>query len=162
VESPYRQVLAITPPIYEEMWVGGKAMYKLEPVIADGGEVIIYGPQINAISLVHDAAIRRIGYHVVEYFTGQWDRFATEPKLIMAHSTNVRGVGTFRNGVEHPRVRVTLATSLSEEVCTGVNLGYRDFRSIDLDAWRSRQGDDLLVVENAGQNLYRLKNGHRA
>ena len=159
VERPYQQVLAITPGIYEEIWVGGKAMYKLEPIIAEGGEVIVYGPQIKTISFMHDAAIRRIGYHVIEYFTKQWNRFSAEPKLIMAHSTNVRGVGKFENGVEHPRVQVTLATSLSEDVCRSVNLGYRDFRSINVNEWRSRQQDDLLVVENAGQNLYRLKNG---
>lgn len=158
VDHPYRTILSVTPDIYEDMWVGGKAMYKLEPVAAEGGEVIIYGPQIRAISFTHEQAIRRIGYHVIEYFTKQWNRFRKEPKLIMAHSTNVRGMGTFKNGVEHARVQVTLATSIPEEVCRSVNLGYRDYRTIDLDKWRSRQTGDLIVVENAGQNLYRLKN----
>lgn len=158
VDRPYRTILSVTPDIYEDMWVGGKAMYKLEPVAAESGEVIVYGPQIRAISFTHEEAIHRIGYHVIEYFTKQWDRFAREPKLIMAHSSNVRGVGTFDNGIEHPRVQVTLATSIPEEVCRSVNLGYRDYRTIALDEWRSRQTQDLLVVENAGQNLYRLTN----
>lgn len=159
VPTSYSTILAVTPPIYEEVWVGGKAMYKLEPVVSEGGELIVYGPQIRAISFVHEHEIRKIGYHVVEYFTKQWDRFSKESKLIMAHSTNVRGIGTYENGVEHPRVNVTLATSIPEDVCKSVNLGYRDYRSIDVKAWQSRQNEKLLVVENAGQNLYRQENG---
>ena len=155
VERPYRQVLGVTPSIYEEVWVGGKAMYKLEPIVADGGELIIYGPQMREISFVHGEEIRRIGYHVRDYFLKQWDLFRHESKLILAHSTNVRGIGTFETGTEHPRIAVTLATSIPEDVCRSVNLGYRDPRSINLDEWRRRQDDDLLVVENAGQVLYR-------
>ncbi|HEX9614512.1 MAG TPA: lactate racemase domain-containing protein [Bacteroidota bacterium] len=156
-EHLYKTVLAVTPPIYEDMWVGGKAMYKLEPVLADGGEIIIYGPQIRSVSFIHERAIRRVGYHVVEYFTKQWDRFAGESRLILAHSTNVRGIGTYSNGRESPRVRVTLATSIPEEVCRSVNLGYQDYRTIDIGQWKSRQNGDLMVVENAGQVLYRVK-----
>jgi nickel-dependent lactate racemase len=155
--SPHARVLGITPEIYEDIWVGGKAMYKLEPVVADGGELIIYGPHIRELSFTHGSDIRRIGYHVRDYFTRQWDRFSREPKLILAHSTNVRGIGTFEAGREVPRVQVTLATSIPEQVCREVNLGYRDPRSIDLNQWRSRQ-DEVLVVENAGQVLYRLQN----
>jgi nickel-dependent lactate racemase len=158
VDRPYPTILAITPNIYEDLWVGGKAMYKLEPIVADGGEVIIYGPQIRSVSFMHEEAIRRIGYHVIEYFTKQWERFSREPKLILAHSTNVRGVGRFERGTEYPRVNVTLATSIAMDVCASINLGYRNYRSIDLKEWHSRQDGDLLVVENAGQNLYRLRN----
>ncbi|MDZ7292598.1 MAG: lactate racemase domain-containing protein [candidate division KSB1 bacterium] len=158
VDKPYRQILGIAPEIYEEIWVAGKVMYKLEPVVADDGELIIYGPHIREISFVHGEIIKRIGYHVRDYFVKQWDRFRNEPKLILAHSTNVRGIGTFENGVEHPRIAVTLATSIPEEVCRSINLGYRDYRTINLDEWRARQNGDLLVVENAGQLLYRLRN----
>ncbi|MCA9115189.1 MAG: DUF2088 domain-containing protein, partial [Planctomycetaceae bacterium] len=31
----YRQVLSCAPPMYDELWVAGKCMYKLEPVVAD-------------------------------------------------------------------------------------------------------------------------------
>jgi nickel-dependent lactate racemase len=158
LDKPYRRILGITPDIYEEIWVGGKAMYKLEPVVADGGELIIYGPQIRTISFVHGEMIRRIGYHVRDYFVKQWDKFRNEPKLILAHSTNVRGIGTFEGGVEHPRIAVTLATGIPEDVCRSINLGYRDPQSIDLGQWRSTPGDDTLVVEDAGQVLYRLQN----
>lgn len=158
VQQPYRTILAITPSMYEELWVGGKAMYKLEPVVADGGELIIYGPQIREFSFVHGPLIRRLGYHVLEYFTKQWERFSKEPKLILAHSTNVRGDGRYEGGVERPRIRVTLASAISEESCRSVNLGFRDYRSINLDEWREKQNGDVLVVENAGQVLYRLQN----
>ncbi len=159
LEKPVKTVLAVTPPMYEEIWVGGKAMYKLEPVVADGGELIIYGPQIREISFVHGKEVEKIGYHVVEYFTKQWDKFKNEHKLILAHSTNVRGIGKFENGVEKPRITVTLATSVPEETCKRINLGYRDYHSINMNEWRAKQNGDLLVVENAGQNLYRLRNG---
>ena len=158
IPSPADRVLGVTPEIYEEVWVGGKAMYKLEPVVADGGELIIYGPQIREISFVHGAAIRRVGYHVRDYFLGQWEKFRGEPRLILAHSTNVRGVGSFEGGVERPRIRVTLATAIPEDICRSVNLGYRDPGSIDLDAWRRNPGRGDILVENAGQVLYRLQN----
>ncbi len=156
-EKPYRCILGVTPDIYEEVWVAGKAMYKLEPVVADGGELIIYGPQVREVSFVHGEAIRRIGYHVRDYFLKQWDRFSREPKLILAHSTNVRGTGTFDHGIERPRIKVTLATAIPEELCRSVNLGYRDPRSIDVARWKAGGGEADLVVKNAGQDLYRLR-----
>ena len=100
---PFHTVLSCAPPMYDEIWVGGKCMYKLEPVVADGGELIIYAPHIREISETHGAIIRRIGYHVRDYFLGQWERFKDEPWGILAHSTHVRGVGTYENGVEKPR-----------------------------------------------------------
>ena len=154
----YRQIIGVTPEIYDDIWVGGKAMYKLEPIVADGGEVIIYGPHIRELSFTHGKAIMRVGYHVKDFFMKQWKRFSTESKLILAHSTNVRGIGTFDNGGEHPRISVTLATSIPEEVCRKVNLGYRDPRSMNLDRLRAEQDDEMLVVENAGQVLHRLRN----
>jgi nickel-dependent lactate racemase len=156
VDHPYKQILGIAPTIYDDIWVAGKVMYKHEPIIADGGEVIIYAPHIKEISYTHGAAIRKVGYHVIDYFLKQWDKFTGVSRLILAHSTNVRGIGTFENGVEMPRVNVTLATSIPEDVCRSVNLGYMDYRSIDVEEWKSRQNGDLMVVENAGQLLYRL------
>ena len=158
LDRPCRRVLGITPDIYDDIWVAGKAMYKLEPVVADGGEVIIFGPHIKELSFTHGEAIRRVGYHVRDYFVKQWERFSREPRLILAHSTNVRGIGTFDGGREYPRVSVTLATSIPENVCRSVNLGYCDPRSIDLNRLRDHHDGDLLVVENAGQVLHRLRN----
>ncbi len=156
-ERPYHTVLSCAPSMYDEIWVGGKCMYKLEPVVADGGELIIYAPHIREISRTHGALIRRIGYHTRDYFLTQWERFRTEPWGILAHSTHVRGIGTCENGVERPRIRVTLATQIPEEVCRAVNLGYRDPRSLDAADFQDREGEGILYVPRAGEMLYRLK-----
>lgn len=157
LDKPVKRVLGLTPPIYEEVWVAGKAMYKLEPIVADGGELVIHGSHIKAISFMHGHEIERIGYHVRDYFTKQWEKFKDEPKLIMAHSTNVRGIGAFENGIERPRIQVTLATGIAQSLCEKINLSYRNIHDIDIERWR--EDPDTLVVEEAGQVLYRLKNG---
>lgn len=159
LDKPVKRVLGLTPPIYEEVWLAGKAMYKLEPVVADGGELVIHGPQVRAVSFMHGKDIARVGYHVRDYFVKQWERFAHESKLILAHSTNVKGIGTFDEGVEHPRIAVTLATGIARQDCEAINLGYRDWSAIDLQRWR--EDEDTLVVEEAGQVLYRLKDQER-
>ena len=160
LDKPVRRVLGITPPIYEELWVAGKAMYKLEPIVAEGGELIIHGPHVNAVSFMHGKDIARVGYHVRDYFVKQWERFAHESKLILAHSTNVKGIGTFDEGVERPRITVTLATSIGKAECEAINLAYRDVRDIDIA--RFREDEETLVVEEAGQVLYRLREEARS
>jgi hypothetical protein len=66
-------------------------------------------------------------------------------------------MGTFENGVEKPRVSVTLATKISPERCRKVNLGYRDPATIDPKAFEGREAEGVLVVKKAGELLYRLK-----
>ncbi|MEJ2293011.1 MAG: lactate racemase domain-containing protein [Deinococcales bacterium] len=155
----YRSVLSMPSPMYDELWTAAKAMYKTEPVIEDGGEVIIYAPQLTEISTVHGHLIRQVGYHVRDYFTAQWDRFKDLPWAILAHATHVKGSGTFEGGVERPRIRVTLATGIPEAECRAVNLGYRDPASIDPEAWAGREDEGLLLVEHAGEHLFRLREG---
>ena len=157
VAKPYQQVLSVLPEMYDEIWVGAKGMYKMEPVIADGGEVIIYAPHIRDISVTHGALIRQVGYHVRDYFVRQWDSFKHYPWGVLAHSTHLRGVGTYEDGVEHPRIDVTLATSIPEEICREVNLGYRNPKTIALEDWPTGEDGDRLVVPRAGEMLYRLK-----
>ncbi len=156
--QPFRQVLSMASPIYEDLWTAAKAMYKTEPVVADGGEVIIYAPHISEVSYTHGALIDQIGYHVRDYFTKQWDRFQQMPGGILAHSTHVKGHGSYdaATGIESPRITVTLATSISEERCRQINLGYLDYRTINPEAWRGREHEGLLLVERAGELLYRL------
>jgi hypothetical protein len=132
-------------------------MYKLEPVVADGGELIIFAPHLNKISQTHGRLIERIGYHVRDYFTKQWDRFQDVPWGVLAHSTHVRGTGGFENGVERPRVNVTLATGLPRELCERIGLGYLDPASIDVEAFAGREHEGLLLVRKAGEQLYRLE-----
>jgi nickel-dependent lactate racemase len=160
MDRPFKSVLAVAPEMYDEIWVAGKCMYKLEPVVADGGELIIYGAHIKEVSVTHGGLIKKIGYHTRDYFLAQMDRFHDIPGGILAHSTHVRGIGTYEDGVEKCRVQVTLATSIPEDECTAINLGYRDPASINPEDWRNREDEGLLLVERAGEVLYRLKQGN--
>lgn len=159
VDRPFQRVLAIMPKLYDDIWTAAKGMYKTEPVIADGGEVIIYAPHISEISYTHGKLIEEIGYHCRDYFVKQWERFKGYPGGVLAHSTHLKGLGHYDpvSGKETPRVNVTLATSISEERCRKVNLGYMDPASIRQDDWEGREAEGLLVVERAGEVLYRLK-----
>jgi lactate racemase len=157
VPRPFRQVLSCAPSMYDELWVAGKCMYKLEPVVADGGELIIYAPHLKEISVTHGRRIEQIGYHVRDYFTQQWDQFRDVPWGVLAHSTHVRGTGTYIDGVERPRMQVTLATGLPRAVCERINLGYRDPASIDVESFADREDDGVLLVRKAGEQLYRLE-----
>lgn len=155
--SAYSSVLSMPATRYDDLWTAAKAMYKTEPVVADGGEVIIYAPQLFEISATHGHLIRQVGYHVRDYFTKQWARFKDVPGTILAHSTHVKGKGTFEDGVERPRIRVTLAAQIPPDVCQQVNLGFRDYREIDPANWANREDEGRLLVENAGEHLYRLE-----
>lgn len=157
-DRPFHTVLSCAPNMYEDLWVGGKCMYKLEPVVADGGELIIYAPHIRKLSDKHGDALMRFGYHTRDYFRAQWDRFQHEEWGELAHSTHVRGIGTFEHGVEKPRIAVTLATGISEDVCRAINLGYRDPSSINVADYADREDEGILYVPKAGEMLYRLKN----
>ncbi|MBL8810242.1 MAG: DUF2088 domain-containing protein [Planctomycetaceae bacterium] len=157
--KPFRQVLSCAPPMYDELWVAGKCMYKLEPVVADGGELIIYAPHMKEISITHGHNIERIGYHVRDYFTKQWDRFKDFPWGVLAHSTHVRGTGSFENGIEKPRVTVTVASQIPREVCERINLAYRDPATIDVESFANREAEGILLVRKAGEHLYRLNDG---
>ncbi len=157
-DRPFHTVVSVLPKMYDELWVGGKGMYKLEPVVADGGELIIYAPHINEVCVAHGKTIKEIGYHCRDYFLKQWDRFKYYPWGVLAHSTHVRGIGTFENGVEKCRVKVTLATGLSRELCESINLGYRDPAAINTDSFANREHEGVLLVPKAGEMLYRLKN----
>ncbi|HEX9561188.1 MAG TPA: lactate racemase domain-containing protein [Candidatus Dormibacteraeota bacterium] len=159
VAHGFQRVLSIPSTIYHDLWTAAKAMYKTEPAIADGGEVIIYAPALTEISYTHGRLIDEIGYHVLEYFTKQPERFASVPGVIKAHSTHVKGWGSYnaRTGSERPRIQVTLATGIPQERCERVNLGYLDPKSIDLSDWTEREAEGVAVIRNAGEILYRAK-----
>ncbi len=155
VNTPFKRVLSMPSHIYDDLWTAAKAMYKTEPAIADGGEVIIYAPNVTEISYTHGKLIDEVGYHVRDYFTKQWERFKDVPGSILAHSTHVKGTGTFENGIETPRIHVTLATGVPEERCKRVNLGYLDYKTINVDEWKNREQEGILFVPHAGEMLYR-------
>jgi nickel-dependent lactate racemase len=159
VDRPYHRVLSVMPEMYADIWTAAKGMYKLEPVVADGGEIIIYAPHIDEISYTHGELIEQIGYHVRDYFVKQWDRFKHYPGGVLAHSTHLRGIGEYdaATGIESPRINVTLATAIPESRCHKLNLGYADPRAINLDEWQNREDDGVLFVPRAGEVLYRLR-----
>jgi nickel-dependent lactate racemase len=159
LDRPMKTVLSVMPPMYADVWTAGKGMYKIEPIVADGGEVIIYAPHIREVSVTHGKILEEVGYHCRDYFTAQPERFAQYPGGVLAHSTHVKGLGTYdkATGVETPRVTVTLATGISEARCRKINLGYRDPASIDIASWQGREDEGVLVVPRAGEMLYRLK-----
>jgi nickel-dependent lactate racemase len=156
LDAPVRRVVSLVPEMYDEIWTGAKGFYKVEPVVADGGEVVLFAPHIREIATSHPQ-IHEIGYHCRDYFVKQWDRFSHIHWGVLAHSTHLRGAGTYDavTGEERLRVDVTLATAIPEDVCRAVNLGYRDPAVVDLSALAA--DPDTLVVPRAGEVLFRLR-----
>ena len=157
LDKPFQRVLSCAPPMYDELWTGGKAMYKLEPAVAVGGEVIIYAPHLSVVSHVHGRYIFEIGYHILPYFLADWEHYKHIPLGVLAHSTHVRGSGVMVNGREEPNVKVTLASQISPEDCARLNLGYADPAHIHLADWQNREAEGVVCVPKAGEILYRLK-----
>ena len=156
LNRPYRRVLALVPPMYPDMWTAAKGMYKLEPVVADGGELVLSAPHVVDFSVTHGEVLARVGYHVRDYFVGQWDRFADQPRGVLAHSTHLRGAGTWDAATgEHPRIDVVLATGISPERCAQHALRHLDPRAVDPQLWA--RDPDTLVVPHAGELLHRLR-----
>jgi nickel-dependent lactate racemase len=159
-DRTYDTVLGIAPEMYDDIWTAGKVMYKLEPIIADGGTLIIYAPHITEISYTHGKVLDKIGYHTRDYFLKQMDKFKGIPRGVMAHSTHVKGIGTYIDGVEKPRVNVVLATGIGERRCRKVNLDYMNPRDINIADYEDRQDEGILLVHHAGEVLHRLSNGY--
>ncbi|XVQ15013.1 lactate racemase domain-containing protein [Spirillospora sp. CA-255316] len=155
LDAPVRRVLSLIPEKYDDIWTAAKGFYKLEPVVADGGEVILYAPHVRTISAMHPE-IEEIGYHCRDYFTKQWDRFKHLHWGVLAHSTHLRGAGTYdEEHGERCRVTVTLATGIPPDVVRRANLGHLDPADVDVDAYAA--DPDTLVVPQAGEILYRLR-----
>ena len=159
VDKPYKQVMAVMPDMYEDIWTAAKGMYKTEPAIAAGGEVIIYAPHIDEVSYSHGSQLDEIGYHVRDYFIKQWSKFKDYPGGVLAHSTHLRGMGQYDadTGIETPRIKVTLATGIPEQRCKKLSVDYLDPASINLDDWRDREAEGVLFIPKAGEMLYRVK-----
>jgi nickel-dependent lactate racemase len=155
LQAPVERILSLVAPRYADLWTGAKGFYKVEPVVADGGEVVLYAPHIRQIAAMHPDQ-GSIGYHCRDYFLANWQRYSHHPRGELAHSTHLFGAGTYDpvHG-ERQRVRVTLATGIPEEAVRQANLGYLDPASVDVGRWRDDPA--ALVVEDAGEVLYRLR-----
>jgi nickel-dependent lactate racemase len=151
----YKRIVALLDEHYDELWVGGKASYKLGGIIERGGELIIYAPHLSAISATHGALIEKYGYAPLERVR---DMVEGSDELranlcVAAHLAHVSYAGDRgADGVVTPRYRITLAANLPEETCHRVNLGYLDMRTFDPRSFRD--DPDTLTVENAGRDLY--------
>ena len=160
VDQPLQRVLSVMPTLYDDLWTAAKGMYKAEPAVADGGEVIIYAPHISEVSYTHGPDIDKVGYHCRDYFVKQWDKFKDAPRSVLAHSTHLKGKGHYDadTGAETPRITVTLATGIPEERCRKLNLNYVDPKSIDPATWSGRESEGGKLIPRAGEVLYRLRN----
>ena len=150
----YKKVIALLDPHYDELWVGGKASYKLGAIIEEGGELIIYAPHLTRLSETHGALIEKYGYAPLESVR---DMLGVSEELrenlcIAAHLAHVAYAGRLdEQGKVVPRYRITMATGLDEETCRRVNLGYLDYRTFEIS-----EDTDTLVVKDAGRDLYQV------
>lgn len=151
----YRRVVALLDEHYDELWVGGKASYRLGPIIEEGGELIIYGPHLRCISETHGRLIERYGYAPIEVVRELVAQSAEleENLCVAAHLTQVAYAGRrLPNGKIVPRYRIAMATGIDQATCKRVNLGYMDHRQFRREDY---EGDpDTLVVDRAGRDLY--------
>jgi nickel-dependent lactate racemase len=154
LDRPVRRVLSLIPTRYPDLWTGAKGFYKVEPIVAAGGEVVLYAPHITEIAAMHPR-LAEIGYHCRDYFLAQWDRYRMVPWGELAHATHLYGAGTYDGVTERQRVTVTLATSIPEDVVRRANLGYLAPDAVDVERWEA--DPDALVVPDAGEVLYRLR-----
>jgi len=151
----YQRVVALLDPHYDELWVGGKASYKLGAIIEEGGELIIYAPHLTRLSETHGALIEKYGYAPLESVRDMLgvSQELRENLCIAAHLAHVAYAGRLdERGRVVPRYNITMATGLDEETCKRVNLGYLDYRTFDYEALRS--DPDTFVVKDAGRDLY--------
>ncbi|MGI5229205.1 lactate racemase domain-containing protein [Actinoallomurus sp. CA-142502] len=157
LDAPVKRVLSLVSRRYDEIWTAAKGMYKVEPVVADGGQVVLYAPHVTEVSRTHGEAIRAVGYHCRDYFVKQWDRYEDRPWGVLAHSTHLRGGGTYdpATGEERCRIEVTLATGIDARTTRDLALSYLDPAEIDVEEWS--RDPETLVVPDAGEILYRLR-----
>ena len=151
----YKRVVALLDRHYDELWVGGKASYKLGSIIETGGELIIYAPQLKQLSATHGHLIEKYGYapleHVREMVAGSDELRAN--LCVAAHLAHVSyGSAPNAAGQLTPRYRITLATAVTEADCHKVNLGFLDHRRFNVEDYRA--DSETLVVEDAGRDLY--------
>jgi len=111
------------------------------------------------VSYTHGSILDEIGYHCRDFFVKQWEQYKHYPHGVLAHSTHLRGLGTYDEvtGKEALRIQVTLATGIPEERCRKIGLGYLDPAAFNLEDWMGKEDQGVLVVPRAGEMLYRIK-----
>jgi nickel-dependent lactate racemase len=156
-DRKYKRVVALLDPHYDELWVGGKASYKLGAIIEEGGELIIYAPHLTKLSETHGALIEKYGYAPLESVRDMLgvSQELRENLCIAAHLAHVAYAGRLDDeGKIVPRYKITMASGLDEATCRRVNLGYLDYHTFDIESMRS--DPDTLIVADAGRDLYQV------
>ena len=161
VPNAFESVLAVIPSMYEDLWTGSKGFYKLEPAMADGGELVLYAPHIREFSYTHGEFLDQIGFRSAAYLRRHWDRYRNYPWAILAHSALVRGSTTMSGAEEQPRVKLTLASGIGRERCERMGLRYLSPEAVHVDAWRGREQEGVHLIEHAGEQLYRVRDMDR-
>jgi nickel-dependent lactate racemase len=151
----YRRVVALLDEHYDELWVGGKASYKLGGIIEEGGELIIYAPHLHSISETHGRLIEKYGYAPLDRVR-EMVALSTELQnnlAVAAHLAHVSYAGQRdETGRVVPRYQITMASALDEETCQRVHLGFMDHRKFRREDYEDDA--DTLIVERAGRDLY--------
>jgi nickel-dependent lactate racemase len=157
----YKRVLALLEPHLNDLWVGGKASYRLGPVIEEGGELIIYAPHLKTISDVHGDLIKRYGYAPLEVVREmvEGSEELQNNLCVAAHLAHV----SFANRVSQegkivPRYSISLCSGIDEQTCSQVNLHYMDPSRLERDSYMA--DPDTLVVDQAGRDLYLVEPGN--
>jgi nickel-dependent lactate racemase len=156
VEKPYHTVLSIPSEKYDDFWTGAKAFYKIEPIVEDGGKLIVYAPHIDRLSITHDKVIHQVGFHVMEYLCAHMNSYTQFPRAVLAYSALVKGAGTYESGVEKPRVHTVLATGVPGELCSRLNIGWKDPGEILVNEMERRENEGIKVIHDAGEVLYKV------
>ena len=151
----YKRVVALLDSHYDDLWVGGKASYRLGPVIDEGGTLIVYAPHLKTISETHGNLIKRYGYAPLETVRELVSRSEElrQNLCVAAHLAHVSFAGKrLSDGTVVPRYSITLASAVDQATCKQVNLNYMDPSAFKFSDYT---GDpDTLVVEHAGRDLY--------
>ncbi len=153
---PFKRVLACVAPMYHDLKLAIKAICKVEPVVEDGGELTVYGPQVTSLSHSRPEILQKVGCHVRDYFLQNMKRFEDVPRGVLAAACYLKGKGTYEHGVEKTRIRIRFATGVPKELCAEVGLEYVDPSTIRIDDWRDREDEGMLLVEHAGEIAYRV------
>ncbi len=151
----YKRVVALLDEHYDELWVGGKASYKLGGIIEEDGELIIYAPHLRSISETHGRLIEKYGYAPLDRVR-EMVALSTELQnnlAVAAHLAHVSYAGQRdQSGRIVPRYQITMASALDEATCGRVHLGFMDHRQFRREDYEN--DSETLVVERAGRDLY--------
>lgn len=155
-DTPYQRLLAMMPTRYDDIWTAAKGCYKAQPAMADGGEVIIYALHVTEVCETHPE-IYDIGYHCIEYFTRQWDRFSHVPKggLRRTPRTCAAPGRTTPRPASRPTACASRSRPASAARCASRSTSATSTRPRSTS--RRKADPDIMVVENAGEVLYRLR-----